>query len=87
MGWEQPPPTKLTPKRLIMSFGKLKEHCKCRCTWRKQEYQWMKKMCQQWQEEQFVQAAYKRNTARAAQEALHQQAHWQREAVEDVPPD
>ncbi len=64
MGWEPPLPIKPTPKHLIISFGKLKEYCGCHHIWREQEYQQMKKTCQQWKEEQFVQAAYKRNAWR-----------------------
>ncbi len=69
MGWEPPLPIKPTPKHSIMSFGKLKEYCKCCHAWREQEYRCMKKTCQQWREEQFAQAAYKRNATRAAWEA------------------
>ncbi len=86
MGWEPPLLIKPTPKRSIMSFGKLKEYCTCRRAWREQEYQRVKKMCQQWKEEQFVQAAYKRNTAKAAWEAQRWQAHQQCEAHGVAPP-
>src|SRR6266702_1930408 len=53
MGWEPPPPIKPTPKHSTMSFGKLKEYCRCLPTWREYQRQQTKKTCTKWREEQF----------------------------------
>src|SRR6266702_2521605 len=70
MGWEPRQLTKPTPKRLIMSFGRLKEYCESLPTWRELKLQSPKKVSIQWREEQFARAAYKRNIVKAAWEAL-----------------
>src|SRR6266702_3693802 len=74
MGWEPHQLIKPTPKHLTMSFGKLKEYCESLPTWGDLKAQSPKKISIQWREEQFAQAVYKRNTTKAAQEALCQQA-------------
>jgi len=77
MGWEPHQLIKLTPKHLIMSFGKLKEYCESLPTWGELKTQSLKKASIQWREEQFAQAMHKRNAAKAAREVLHQQVHRQ----------
>jgi len=79
MDWEPHRLTKPTPKHLIMSFGKLKEYCESLPAWGEQQPQSPKKISLQWREEQFAQAVYKRNGAKAAQEALRRQTHQRRE--------
>src|SRR6266702_2019330 len=80
MGWEPHQLTKPTPKRLIMSFGKLREYCESLPAWGERQPQLPKKVSLQWREEQFAQAGYKRNAAKAAQEARRRQARREREA-------
>jgi len=79
MGWEPHQLIKLTPKCLIMSFGKLKEYCKSLPMWGELKMQSPKKASIQWREEQFAQAMHKRNAAKAAWEALCQQVCQQQE--------
>ena len=79
MGWELRPPIKPTPKRSTMSFGKLKEYCESLPAWGELKAQSPKKVSIQWREEQFARAMYKRNGAKAAQEALRQQVRRRRE--------
>src|SRR6266702_415655 len=79
MDWEPHRLTKLTPKRLIMSFGKLKEYCKSLPAWGERQPQSLKKVSIQWREEQFARAVYKRNATKAAREALHRQVRRLRE--------
>src|SRR6266702_8897495 len=79
MGWEPHRLTKPTPKRLIMSFGKLKEYCKSLPAWGERQPQSLKKVSIQWREEQFARAVYKRNATKAAREALHRQVRRLRE--------
>src|SRR6266702_4013378 len=86
MGWEPHQLTKPTPKHLIMSFGRLKEYCESLPTWRELQVQSPKKISMQWREEQFARAMYKRNTAKAAREALRRQAHQQQRSHGVVPP-
>ena len=75
MGWEPHQLTKLTPNRLILSFGKLKEYCESLPAWKESQLQPPKKVSTQWREEQFAQAVYKRNAVKVAREALRRQAH------------
>src|SRR6266702_3792434 len=86
MGWEPHQLTKPTPKRLIMSFGKLREYCESLPAWGEQQPQSLKKVSLQWREEQFARAVYKRNAAQAAREALRRQVRWQREDRGVAPP-
>src|SRR6266702_2739095 len=79
MDWEPHRLTKLTPKRLIMSFGRLKEYCKSLPAWGERQPQSPKKISLQWREEQFARAVYKRNGAKVAREALRRQTHRRRE--------
>src|SRR6266702_4913024 len=74
MGWEPHRPTKPTPKRSMMSFGKLKEYCESLPMWGELKAQSPKKISLQWREEQFTRAMYKRNGAKVAREALCRQA-------------
>src|SRR6266702_978110 len=86
VGWEPHQLTKPTPKRLIMSFGKLKEYCESLPAWKELQPQTPKKISIQWREEQFAQAVYKRNTVKVAWEALRRQARWRREDRGAAPP-
>src|SRR6266702_3167005 len=86
MDWEPHRLTKPTPKRLIMSFGKLKEYCKSLPAWGERQPQSPQKISLQWREEQFARAVYKRNGAKAAREALHRQTHQRREDPGAAPP-
>src|SRR6266702_2359836 len=54
MGWEPHQLTKPTPKRLIMSFGRLKEYCESLPAWGERQPQSPKKVSIQWREEQFA---------------------------------
>src|SRR6266702_6173034 len=78
VGWEPHQLTKPTPKRLIMSFGKLREYCESLPARGEPQPQSPKKVSVQWREEQFAQAVHKRNAAKVAQEALRRQAHQRR---------
>jgi len=69
-----------------MSFGKLKEYCESLPTWGELKAQSPKKVSVQWREEQFAQAMYKRNGAKAAQEALRQQVQHHQEDHGAAPP-
>jgi len=62
-----------------MSFGRLKEYCESLPTWREPQPQSPKKVSIQWREEQFARAVYKRNGAKAAQEAQRHQVRRRRE--------
>src|SRR6266702_2943674 len=73
-GWEPHQLMKPTPKRLIMSFGRLKEYCESLPTWGERLPQSPMKVSIQWREEQFAQAVHKRNAAKAAREALRRRA-------------
>src|SRR6266571_5444718 len=75
VGWRPHQLMKPTPKRLIMSFGRLKEYCESLPAWGERRPQSPKKMSVQWREEQFAQAVRKRNAAKVAREALRCQAH------------
>src|SRR6266702_5688300 len=86
MGWEPHQLTKPTPKRLIMSFGKLKEYCESLPAWKERQPQIPKKVSLQCREEQFARAVYKRNAAKAAREALRRQARRRREDPRAAPP-
>src|SRR6266702_286891 len=79
MGWEPHRLTKPTPKRLIMSFGRLKEYCESLPAWGERQPQSPQKISLQWREEQFARAIYKRNGAKVAREALRRQTHRRRE--------
>src|SRR6266571_4786415 len=79
VGWEPHQLTKLTPKRLIMSFGKLKEYCESLPMRGERQPQSPKKVSLQWREEQFARAIHKRNAGKVAREALRRQVHRQRE--------
>src|SRR6266702_4308271 len=86
MGWEPHQLTKPTPKRLIMSFGKLKEYCESLPAWGERQPQSPKKVSLQWREEQFARAVHKRNAAKAAREAQRCQARRLREDRGAAPP-
>ena len=86
MGWEPHQLTKPTPKRLIMSFGRLKEYCKSLPAWGERQPQSPKNMSVQWREEQFARAVFKRNIAKVAREAQRRQAHQRREGLGAAPP-
>src|SRR6266702_5752265 len=74
VGWEPHQLTKPTPKRLIMSFERLKEYCESLPAWEERQPQSPKKVSVQWREEQFAAAVHKRNTEKVAREALRRQA-------------
>src|SRR6266702_4665388 len=75
VGWEPHQLMKPTPKRLIMSFGRLKEYCESLPAWGERLPQSPTKISLQWREEQFARAVHKRNAAKAAREAQRCQAH------------
>src|SRR6266571_3594296 len=79
MGWEPHQLTKPTPKRLIMSFGRLKEYCESLPAWGERQPQSPAKVSLQWREEQFARAVWKRNAAKAAREAQRRQVRRRRE--------
>src|SRR6266702_2621186 len=54
VGWQPHQLTKPTPKRLIVSFGKLKEYCESLPAWEERQPQSPKKVSLQWREEQFA---------------------------------
>src|SRR6266702_5423804 len=86
MGWRPHQLTQPTPKRLIMSFGKLKEYCESLPAHGEQQPQSPKKVSIQWREEQFMRAVKKRNAKKVAREALRRQARRRREGHGVVPP-
>src|SRR6266571_1915817 len=86
VGWEPHQLMKPTPKRLIMSFGRLKEYCEALPTWGEQQPQSPQKISLQWREEQFARAVYKRNAAKVAREVLRRQTRRRREAPGVAPP-
>src|SRR6266702_4312641 len=77
--WEPHQLTKPTPKRLIMSFGRLKEYCESLPAKGERQPQSPKKVSLQWREEQFARAVYKRNAGKVGREALRREARQQRE--------
>src|SRR6266702_887664 len=79
MGWEPHQLTQPTPKRLITSFGKLKEYCESLPAWGERQPQSPKKVSLQWREEQFARAVAKRNAEKAAREALRRQVRRRQE--------
>src|SRR6266571_480879 len=86
MGWEPHQLTKPTPKRLIMSFGRLKEYCESLPAWGERQPQSPAKVSLQWREEQFARAVWKRNAAKAAREAQRRQAHRRQRNLGVAPP-
>jgi len=83
MGWEQPQPIKLKPKRSIPPFGDIKtvvqarSHYQSPFTTQIKVQNDLKKVCSMWRDEQFARAIVKRSVQLAAREALRQQAHQQ----------
>src|SRR6266702_4984589 len=90
--WEQPPRTKQTCKRPILTFGDLKtvvqerSHCRSPFTNQSASQTALRKVCSMWRDKQFAKAVARRSAKMAAREALRRTVHGQCAACGAAPP-